>query len=82
MVGTHKALKLITIEQLFVLISKILILLSNIMHDIDNLKECVRRRVMKSMSANPYCSEAASRDAMEAVWDVCYNDTKPFDRAP
>ncbi|XP_009624062.1 mitochondrial inner membrane protease ATP23 [Nicotiana tabacum] len=45
-------------------------------------QECVRRRVMKSMAGNPYCSESASRDAMEAVWDVCYNDTKPFDRAP
>ncbi|RWR91663.1 mitochondrial inner membrane protease ATP23 [Cinnamomum micranthum f. kanehirae] len=45
-------------------------------------QECVRRRVMKSVTANPYCSESAARDAMEAVWDVCYNDTKPFDRAP
>ncbi|KAF3656150.1 putative MLP-like protein 34-like [Capsicum annuum] len=45
-------------------------------------QECVRRRVMKSMAGNPYCSESASKDAMEAVWDVCYNDTKPFDRAP
>ncbi|GMH15020.1 hypothetical protein Nepgr_016861 [Nepenthes gracilis] len=45
-------------------------------------QDCVRRRVMKSMTANPYCSEAAARDAMEAVWDICYNDTKPFDRAP
>ncbi|GAB4848044.1 hypothetical protein Ancab_002704 [Ancistrocladus abbreviatus] len=45
-------------------------------------QECVRRRVMKSVTANPYCSEAAGRDAMEAVWDVCYNDSKPFDRAP
>uniref|UniRef100_M1AUF2 Mitochondrial inner membrane protease ATP23 n=1 Tax=Solanum tuberosum TaxID=4113 RepID=M1AUF2_SOLTU len=45
-------------------------------------QECVKRRVMKSMSGNPNCSESASRDAMEAIWDVCYNDTKPFDRAP
>ncbi|KAL3526117.1 hypothetical protein ACH5RR_014489 [Cinchona calisaya] len=45
-------------------------------------QECVRRRVMKSVMANPYCSEAAAKDAMEAVWDVCYNDTMPFDRAP
>ncbi|KAJ0111421.1 hypothetical protein Patl1_02891 [Pistacia atlantica] len=44
--------------------------------------DCVRRRVMKSVIANPYCSEAAAKDAMEAVWDVCYNDTQPFDRAP
>ncbi|OMO69216.1 Peptidase M76, ATP23 [Corchorus olitorius] len=45
-------------------------------------QDCVRRRVMKSVTANPNCSKAAAKDAMEAVWDVCYNDTKPFDRAP
>ncbi|PIA30966.1 hypothetical protein AQUCO_05300060v1 [Aquilegia coerulea] len=45
-------------------------------------QECVRRRVMKSLANNPCCSEDAAKDAMEAVWDVCYNDTKPFDRAP
>ncbi|PPS20084.1 hypothetical protein GOBAR_AA00464 [Gossypium barbadense] len=45
-------------------------------------KDCVRRRVMKSLIANPFCSETAAKDAMEAVWDICYNDTKPFDRAP
>ncbi|XP_073053219.1 mitochondrial inner membrane protease ATP23 [Primulina eburnea] len=45
-------------------------------------QDCVRRRVMQSVTANPYCSETAAKDAMEAVWDVCYNDTKPFDRAP
>ncbi|XP_068664905.1 mitochondrial inner membrane protease ATP23 [Aristolochia californica] len=45
-------------------------------------QECVKRRVMKSVVANPYCSEVAAKDAMEAAWDVCYNDTKPFDRAP
>ena len=47
-----------------------------------NLKECIRRRVMKSLSANPFCSAAAAKESMEAVWDVCYNDTEPFDRAP
>ncbi|KAK6928416.1 Peptidase M76, ATP23 [Dillenia turbinata] len=45
-------------------------------------QDCVRRRVMKSLTANPYCSEAAVKDAMEAVWEICYKDTKPFDRAP
>ncbi|KAM7266641.1 hypothetical protein ACFE04_004538 [Oxalis oulophora] len=45
-------------------------------------QECVRRRVMKSMAGNPYCSETAAKDAMEAVWDICYNDTRPFDKAP
>lgn len=37
---------------------------------------------MKSLLANPNCSETASKDAMEAAWDICYNDTQPFDRAP
>ncbi|KAK1318681.1 hypothetical protein QJS10_CPB04g01634 [Acorus calamus] len=45
-------------------------------------QECVRRRVMKSVLSNPYCSESAAKDAMASVWDVCYNDTSPFDRAP
>ncbi|KAH6802851.1 Ku70-binding family protein [Perilla frutescens var. frutescens] len=45
-------------------------------------QECVKRRVMQSVTANPYCSEAAAKDAMEAVWGACYNDTQPFDRAP
>ncbi|KAK5820470.1 hypothetical protein PVK06_025517 [Gossypium arboreum] len=45
-------------------------------------QDCVRRRVMKSVMANPFCSKTAAKDAMEAVWDICYNDTKPFDRAP
>lgn len=46
------------------------------------VQECVRRRAMKSVTANPYCSEKEAKDAMEAVWGICYNDTKPFDRAP
>lgn len=37
---------------------------------------------MKSLVSNPNCPEAAAKDAMEAVWDTCYNDTQPFDRAP
>ncbi|KAD6796069.1 hypothetical protein E3N88_06965 [Mikania micrantha] len=45
-------------------------------------QDCVRRRVMKSLASNPYCTTTAAKDAMEAVWDTCYNDTKPFDRAP
>ncbi|XP_057857122.1 mitochondrial inner membrane protease ATP23 isoform X2 [Cryptomeria japonica] len=44
-------------------------------------EECVKRRVLKSVNRNPSCSEEASKEAMEAVWDICYNDTKPFDRA-
>ncbi|KAL5720624.1 Mitochondrial inner membrane protease atp23 [Ranunculus cassubicifolius] len=45
-------------------------------------QECVKRRALLSVMNNPHCSEAAARDAVEAVWDTCYNDTKPFDRAP
>ncbi|KAE9590253.1 hypothetical protein Lal_00028099 [Lupinus albus] len=45
-------------------------------------QECVRRRVMESLSANPNCGGSVAKDSMEAVWDICYNDTKPFDRAP
>jgi len=42
----------------------------------------VRRRVLESLSANPSCSGFAAEDSLEAVWDICYNDTQPFDRAP
>ncbi|KAF1858566.1 hypothetical protein Lal_00014321 [Lupinus albus] len=45
--------------------------------------DCIRRRVLKSLSANPDCSGATvAKDSMEAVWDVCYNDTEPFGRVP
>ncbi|MED6151155.1 hypothetical protein PIB30_079584 [Stylosanthes scabra] len=44
--------------------------------------ECIRRRVLKSLSSNPNCAGSAATDSMEAVWDICYNDTRPFDRAP
>ncbi|XP_065877053.1 mitochondrial inner membrane protease ATP23-like isoform X2 [Euphorbia lathyris] len=45
-------------------------------------EECVRRRAMMSVMCNPRCSEVMAKGAIEAVWDLCYNDTKPFDRAP
>ena len=45
-------------------------------------KDCVKRRALMSVKNNPYCSEAASKDAIDAVWNICYNDTRPFDRAP
>uniref|UniRef100_A0A0D9W6B9 Mitochondrial inner membrane protease ATP23 n=1 Tax=Leersia perrieri TaxID=77586 RepID=A0A0D9W6B9_9ORYZ len=44
-------------------------------------QECVKRRTLMSLDANPYCSGVA-KDAMDAVWNICYNDTRPFDRAP
>uniref|UniRef100_A0A804MEH1 Mitochondrial inner membrane protease ATP23 n=1 Tax=Zea mays TaxID=4577 RepID=A0A804MEH1_MAIZE len=45
-------------------------------------EECVKRRALMSVKNNPYCSEGAAKDAIDAVWDICYNDTRPFDRAP
>ncbi|WCJ26252.1 Mitochondrial inner membrane protease ATP23 [Euphorbia peplus] len=46
-------------------------------------QECVKRRAKLSVMANPNCkSESAAKNAVEAVWDVCYNDTAPFDKAP
>ncbi|KAF8703495.1 hypothetical protein HU200_032303 [Digitaria exilis] len=45
-------------------------------------QDCVKRRALMSVKNNPYCSEAAAKDAVEAVWHICYNDTRPFDRAP
>ncbi|WCJ21235.1 Mitochondrial inner membrane protease ATP23 [Euphorbia peplus] len=45
-------------------------------------QECVRRRATHSVMANPNCSKVAAKEAVEAVWDRCYNDTTPFDRAP
>ncbi|XP_038976674.1 mitochondrial inner membrane protease ATP23-like isoform X1 [Phoenix dactylifera] len=45
-------------------------------------QECVQRRALKSVQKNPHCSDAAARDAIGAVWDICYNDTFPFERAP
>ncbi|XP_078172930.1 ku70-binding family protein [Carex rostrata] len=45
-------------------------------------QECVKRRALKSVQRNPYCSGETAKDAIEAVWDICYHDTTPFDRAP
>ncbi|KAL6838846.1 hypothetical protein ACP4OV_031282 [Aristida adscensionis] len=45
-------------------------------------QDCVKRRALMSVKSNPNCSETAAKDAIEAVWDICYNDTRPFDRAP
>ncbi|KAK4417405.1 Mitochondrial inner membrane protease ATP23 [Sesamum alatum] len=44
--------------------------------------ECVRRRATRSVRGNPRCSEIITKLAMQSVWDTCYNDTKPFDKAP
>lgn len=45
--------------------------------------ECIKKRVLKSLSSNPFCAgSTTSKDSMEAVWNICYNDTAPFDKAP
>ncbi|BBN06703.1 mitochondrial inner membrane protease ATP23 [Marchantia polymorpha subsp. ruderalis] len=43
---------------------------------------CVRRRAQLSVAMNPHCSETAAKDAVDAAWNTCYKDTKPFDRVP
>ncbi|XP_057774052.1 mitochondrial inner membrane protease ATP23-like [Salvia miltiorrhiza] len=45
-------------------------------------QECVKRRAIMSVTANPCCSEVAAKDAIESVWSTCYNDTTPFTRPP
>ena len=45
------------------------------------LKECVKRRALLSVKVNPHCSEKAAEAAVEKVWDMCYNDPRPFDKA-
>ncbi|KAJ1271574.1 hypothetical protein BS78_06G137800 [Paspalum vaginatum] len=45
-------------------------------------QDCVKRRALMSLKNNPNCSEASAKDAVEAIWNICYNDTRPFDRAP
>lgn len=46
------------------------------------LKECVRRRAASSVSKDPRCTEYLTKLALDSVWDICYNDTKPFDKVP
>ncbi|WCJ26255.1 Mitochondrial inner membrane protease atp23 [Euphorbia peplus] len=46
-------------------------------------QECVKRRATESVTYNPNCKSAsAAKEAVEAVWDECYNDTTPFEKAP
>ena len=43
-------------------------------------QDCVKRRAILSVSANPHClnREMAERTVNE-VWDSCFRDTRPFD---
>ncbi|KAI8359720.1 peptidase M76 family-domain-containing protein [Mortierella sp. GBAus27b] len=43
-------------------------------------QECVKRRAILSVEGNPSCpSRAAAERAVNAVFESCYNDTRPFD---
>ena len=40
----------------------------------------MRRRAILSVRANPAChSDAAAEQAVNEVWESCFNDTRPFD---
>ena len=43
--------------------------------------ECVKRRAVLSVRANPNCSEKAN-DYVDAAFERCFRDTFPFDRHP
>ena len=45
-------------------------------------QDCVRRRARRSVEAVTGISEAEANAAIDDVWDVCFNDTTPFDRIP
>ncbi|KAK3805748.1 MAG: peptidase M76 family-domain-containing protein [Benniella sp.] len=43
-------------------------------------QECVKRRAILSVEGNPNCSSrVAAERAVNAVFESCYNDTRPFD---
>ncbi|KLO09801.1 hypothetical protein SCHPADRAFT_833498, partial [Schizopora paradoxa] len=43
-------------------------------------QECVRRRAILSVQANPACPDRdAAERAVNEVWESCFNDTRPFD---
>jgi len=43
--------------------------------------ECVKRRAIRSVKANPNCAEKAD-EYVDAAFDRCFKDTFPFDRHP
>lgn len=43
--------------------------------------ECVKRRAVLSVQANPNCTEKA-KDYVDAAFERCFKDTFPFDRHP
>ena len=47
-------------------------------------QECVKRRAALSVAMNPNCGESPekARQAVQAAFERCYFDTRPFRRAP
>ncbi|CUM64019.1 uncharacterized protein PRCAT00001607001 [Priceomyces carsonii] len=44
-------------------------------------QECIKRRAILSVSANPACkNEEEAKKAVNSVWQSCFNDTRPFER--
>ncbi|GEQ70220.1 hypothetical protein JCM33374_g3896 [Metschnikowia sp. JCM 33374] len=44
-------------------------------------QECVKRRAVLSVSANPKCqTKEEAEDVVNLVWKSCFNDTRPFER--
>ena len=43
---------------------------------------CVKRRAELSVAMNPSCTGPRARAAIDKVYDVCFQDTAPFDRRP
>jgi inner membrane protease ATP23 len=44
------------------------------------MQACVRRRSVDSVEANPACPDRATAEkAVNAVWESCFKDTRPFD---
>lgn len=45
-------------------------------------QNCVQRRSLKSVAMNPNCPGSKAVESIDKVWDTCYKDTQPFDKAP
>ncbi|KAK6454384.1 mitochondrial inner membrane protease ATP23 [Scheffersomyces xylosifermentans] len=44
-------------------------------------QSCIKRRAILSVSANPACKDKAEAEkVVNAVWQSCFNDTRPFER--
>lgn len=46
-------------------------------------QKCVKRRAELSVGMNPHCARPGqAKQAVEKVFDACFQDTAPFDRRP